>query len=76
MGAYGGQAMYEGGRRVMMVILGFGVVVALLGIGVLTPLALGAKNQTMASALHDGFKVCASVGFTAIMLGALMVLTK
>lgn len=76
MGAYGGQAMYEGGRRVMMVIFGFGVVLALLGIGVLTPLALTAKNQTMASALHDGFKVCVSVGFAAIMFGALMVFAK
>jgi hypothetical protein len=68
--------MCEGGRRVMMVIFGFGVVVALLGIGVLTPLALGAKNQTMATALHDGFKVCATVGFASLMIGALMVLTK
>lgn len=60
----------------MMVILGFGVVVAVLGILVLTPLALGTRNQLLASALHDGFKVCVSVGFVAMMCGAMLVLTQ
>ena len=60
----------------MMVILGFGVVVALLGILVLTPLALGTKNQLIATALHDAFKVCVSVGFAAMIFGGLLVLTK
>lgn len=60
----------------MKAILGFGVVIAALGILVLTPLALSVKNRTMANALHDGFKVCMSVGFTAIMLGSVLVLTQ
>ena len=60
----------------MMVILGFGVVIALLGILVLTPLALDTKNQLIGTALHDGFKVCVSVGFTAMILGGMLLLTK
>ncbi|HYF92523.1 MAG TPA: hypothetical protein VD969_09750 [Symbiobacteriaceae bacterium] len=60
----------------MMVILGFGVVIALLGILVLTPLALGIRNQLLANAMHDAFKVCVSVGFTTMMVGALLVLSK
>ncbi|MDF2627615.1 MAG: hypothetical protein K0R39_1446, partial [Symbiobacteriaceae bacterium] len=39
MGTYGGQAICEGGLIGMMTIFGFGVILALLGIGVLTPLA-------------------------------------
>ncbi|HWH69340.1 MAG TPA: hypothetical protein VNT26_08130 [Candidatus Sulfotelmatobacter sp.] len=60
----------------MMVILGFGVIIALLGILVLTPLALGIRNQMLANALHDGFKVCVSVGFTTMLFGAMLILTK
>lgn len=60
----------------MLTILGFGVVVALLGICLWTPLALGIKNKLIASAFHEAFKVSVTVGFATMLCGAMLVLTR
>lgn len=58
----------------MKTILGLGVTILALGLGVMIPLAVGnrKRNELMAAAFNELFKVCMVLGFSGLILAGLI----
>ncbi|HWI62968.1 MAG TPA: hypothetical protein VNT75_14065 [Symbiobacteriaceae bacterium] len=59
-----------------MAILGFGVVVIFLGLLLLAPLSISARNPLISLAYHGAFQTCMFTGFTVLILGSVLVLVR